>query len=154
VGASAVSSVDVTSCFSADYDNYVVAFNGITASTSLSTTFALLSGTTPTSSGWVGTEFYTAIGATSITGQLSNGAGAAAFCSAATAASGLASTMDIQSPFLAQYTRFQYSICATDFYRYGFALHQANTSYNGFRITCSFGGTISNGSISVYGRKK
>jgi hypothetical protein len=149
-----VSVVDVYSCFNADYDNYLISFNGISASTSLSFLFQLLSGVTPTGSGWTSTEFYTAVGATTITGQLSNGTGGHAFCSAGTAASGVASTMDIQSPFLAQQTRFQYNICASDFYRYGFALHSSATSYDGMRITCSFGSTISNGSISVYGRKK
>jgi hypothetical protein len=151
---SGVTVVDVTSCFNADYDNYVISFNGISASASLSFLFQLLSGSTPTGSGWTSTEFYTAVGATSITGQLSNGSGGHAFCSAGTAASGVASTMDIQSPFLAQQTRFQYNICASDFYRYGFALHSAATSYNGMRVTCSPGASISNGSISVYGRRK
>jgi hypothetical protein len=154
VGASAVSSVDVTSCFSADYDNYVIAFNGISVSTNMSVLFSLLSGSTPTSSGWVSTEFYTAVGGTGLTGQLSNGAGASSFCSAATSASSLASVMEIQSPFLAQYTHFQYSVTDSAFYRFGFALHQASTSYNGFRVTASSGATMQNGSISVYGRKK
>jgi len=153
VGASPVTSVDVTSCFSADYDNYVIAFNGISFSGG-SLIFSLLSGTTPTSSGWVSTEFYTAVGGTSITGQLSNGAGAGSFCSAGTSAAGLASVMDIESPFLTQYTKFQYAVCDSSFYRYGFAVHQANTSYNGFRVTGSFSSTLTNGSISVYGRRK
>ena len=146
--------VDVTSCFNANYDNYVISFNGISANTNLSLLFQLLSGSTPTGSGWTSTEFYTAVGATSITGQLSNGAGGHAFCTAGTAASGVASTMDIQSPFLTQQTRFQYNMCASDYYRYGFALHSAATSYNGMRVTCSVGSTLSNGSISVYGRRK
>jgi hypothetical protein len=150
---SGVTLVDVTSCFSANYDNYVISFNGISTNNSLSLIFQLLSGSTPTASGWVATEFYTPVGSTSITGQISS-AGSAAFCSAGTVASGVASTMDLQSPFLAQQTRFQYNICASDFYRYGFALHTFATSYDGFRITASAGATISNGSISVYGRRK
>jgi hypothetical protein len=154
VGASAVSAVDVTSCFSADYDNYIIAFNGVSVSGNMSVILTLLNGSTPVSSGWVSTEYYTSVGGTSLTGQLSNGTGGGSFCSAATAASGLASIIEIQSPFLAQYTHFTYSVTDTAFYRYGFALHQANTSYNGFRLTASSGITMSNGSISVYGRRK
>jgi hypothetical protein len=154
VGASAVTSVDIDECFSGEYDNYLISFNGISASGNMSLLFALLSAGTPTSSGWVATEYYTSVGGTSLTGQLSNGAGAAAFCSAATAASGLASVMEIQSPFKAQQTRFQYSMADSAFYRFGFALHTAATSYDGFRVTCTGGYTISNGVISVYGRRK
>jgi hypothetical protein len=154
VGASAVSAVDVTSCFSADYDSYVIAFNGISVSGNMSLLFTLLSGSTPVSSGWVASEFFCSVGGTGLTGQLSNGAGGSAFCSAATASSGLASVVEIQSPFLVQYTHFTYSVADTAFYRFGFALHQSNTSYNGFRVTASSGITMTNGSISVYGRKK
>jgi hypothetical protein len=154
VGASAVTTLDVTSCFSADYDNYVIAFNGISVSGNMSVLFTLLNGSTPVSSGWVASEFYCGVGGTGLTGQLSNGAGGTAFCSAATASSGLASVIEIQSPFLAQNTHFTYSVTDSAFYRFGFALHQSNTSYNGFRVTASSGITMVNGSISVYGRRK
>lgn len=150
---SGVSSVDITSCFSSSYDNYKIAFNGIAASTSMSINFFLLSGSTPTSSGWYGTEFYCAIGATTWTGQIIGNNAASAYCSAAASASGLASTMEIQSPNLAQFSRYQYAISATEYFRNGYTYHGANTQYDGCRFTTT-SGTITGGSITVYGYRK
>jgi len=150
---SAVSSVDITSCFSSTYDNYKIAFNGIQASTGQSISFYLLSSTTPTSSAWYGTEFYCATGATTWTGQVSANNGASAYCAASTSTAGLASTIEIQSPNLAQFSRFQYSVIDSAYLRNGYAYHGANTQYDGCRFTPS-SGTLTGGSITVYGYRK
>lgn len=151
---SGVSSINVTSCFSSDFDNYVISLAGISASASMSVSLALLSGTTPTSSGWYGTEFYTPVGTTSMVGQLSANNSGAAYCSAGSAASGVASIIDIESPFLAQQTRFEYRCSASDYFRHGYALLQNTNSYNGIQITTTGGTTVSGGTISIYGRRK
>ena len=144
-------SISVVGCFSALYNNYIISFSGIAvASASISLNCFLLSGTTPTSSGWYGTEFYISVGGTTQTGQLSANNSASVFCTAGSSVGGLASITEIQSPFLAQHTKLQYRNVATDFYRYGFANHAANTSYNGIQFTPSSGG-ITGGSITVYG---
>lgn len=150
---SGVSTVDVTSCFSSTYDNYVVAFNGITCTSSMSISFYLLSGSTPTSAGWYGTEFYCATGGTTWTGQISANNGASAYCSAAASSAGFASILALQSPNLAQFSRFQYNNIDSSYMRNGFAYHSANTQYDGFRITPT-SGSWTNGSITVYGYRK
>ena len=112
----AVATIDVTSCFSSTYDNYFISFNHYTASGDMSLYCYLLSSSTPTSSGWYGTEFYTTVGTTTQTGQITGTNAGAVFCSAGTASSGLASTMQIQSPFLAQQTKMQYNVGASNYF--------------------------------------
>jgi hypothetical protein len=149
---SAVATVDVTSSFSSSYDNYIISFAGTTATNAFSLNLALLSGTTPTTTGWYGTEFYCAIGATAWTGQVSANNGGTVYCSAGTAASGLAAVVEIQAPFLAQHTRLQYQIADSAFFRNGYGYHNANTSYNGFRVSPT-SGTLTGGTIRVYGMR-
>jgi hypothetical protein len=150
----ATSSIDVTSCFSATYDNYLISFQGYTVSSpSISLQCFLLSGTTPTSSGWYGTEFYIVVGGTTQTGQLAANNSGSVFCSGGTATGGLASITEIQSPFLAQHTKLEYRNVATDYFRYGFATHAANTSYDGLRFTPT-SGTLANGSVTIHGYRK
>jgi hypothetical protein len=150
---SAVSSVDITSCFSSTYDNYLISFNGIACSSNLSVNFALLSGSTPTSSGWYGTEFYCPIGSTTWSAQISANNVGSVYCSAATTGSGLASIFDLQSPNLAQQSRLQYQVADSSFFRNGYAYHNANTQYDGMRVSPT-SGTFTGGSITVYGYRK
>ena len=154
VSGSGTTTVDITSCFSSTWDNYVISFANITCSGSMSLSMALLSGTTPTSTGWYGTEFFVASGATGINGQLSATGGGSIYCSAGSALSGLQSNIDLQSPYLAKNTTFDYRVTATDYYRWGFGIHTANTSYDGIRFTTTGGTTMTGGTITVYGRRK
>ena len=151
---SAQTTIDVTSCFNSSYDNYVISFANIASNGSLSLSMALLSGSTPTSASWYGTEFYVSVGSTSITGQSSANNSGSAFCSAGAASSGLASTIDIQSPYVAQYSRFEYMVADNDYFRWGFGVHRAATSYDGARFTTSGGTQLTGGTITVYGRRK
>jgi len=150
---SAVSTVDVTSCFNSTYDSYVVSFSGITCSTSQSISFFLLSGTTPTASGWYGTEFYCVVNGTTWTGQVTALNGASAYCSAGTSLAGFASTLTVQSPNLAQYSRFQYQNADSSYFRNGYAYHASNTQYDGLRITPT-SGSWTGGTVTVYGYRK
>jgi hypothetical protein len=146
-------SVSILGCFSSLYSNYLISFNGISvASAAISLNCFLLSGSTPTSSGWYGSEYFITVNTTTQSGQITANNAGAVFCSAGTSTSGLASTMQIQSPFLTQQTRMQYNVCASDYYRYGLALHTAATSYNGIQFTPT-SGSITGGSITVYGHR-
>ena len=150
---SAVSTVDVTSCFNSTYDSYVVSFSGITCTSAQSINFFLLSSTTPTASGWFGTEFYCAIGGTTWTGQVIANNASSAYCSAGTPTAGFASMLTIQSPNLAQYSRFQYQNVDSSYFRNGYAYHASNTQYDGFRITPT-SGSWTGGTVTVYGYRK
>jgi hypothetical protein len=146
----AVASVDVTSCFSADYDNYVVSYSGITTSSAAAFYGYLLSGTTPTSSGVYGNTFYIVTGAA---GALSNSARSNSTyfeCGSHRNGDGNNGTVCINGPFLTQYTRISFISTASDYWRLGSDNHQAATSYNGFRLQAG-GGTMTGGKIAVYG---
>jgi hypothetical protein len=150
---SGATSVDITSCFSSTYDNYVISLSGISTSTNNSMNLFLLQTTTPTSSGWYGTEFYCATGNSAWSGQVSASNAGAAYCSAGSSAAGYSSIVNIQSPNLAQYTRLQYQSVDSVFLRNGYAYHGANTQYDGCRLAPT-SGTISGGTITVYGYRK
>lgn len=144
-------SISVVGCFSSLYSSYVISFGNISVSVaSISLNCLLLSGTTPTSTGWYGTEYYIAVNTTTQSGQITANNAGAVFCSAGTSTSGLTSTMQIQSPFLSQQTRMQYNVGASDYYRYGMALHTATSSYNGIQFTPT-SGSLTGGTITVYG---
>jgi len=147
-----VSTIDITSCFNSTYDNYKISFNAIGVTGGLSVNLFLLSGTTPTSVGWYGTEFYAAIGATAWSGQLAANNQGSVYCAAATTSLGWGSVLEIQSPYATQNTKMQYQ-SVDSFYRLGMAYHASNTQYDGVRFTPT-GSTFSGGTVTVYGYRK
>lgn len=151
---SGVTQLDITSCFNSSFDNYVISIQNVSCAASLSFSLQLLSGSTPTSTGWYGTEFFVGVGSVGINGQIAGNNSAGNYCSAGSAASGMASIVDIESPYLAQHTRFEYGCSASDYFRWGFAIHQANTSFDGLRFFTSGSTQITGGTITVYGRRK
>lgn len=151
---SGVSSVNITSCFSSTYDNYVLSYSGITASNSgVPITLKLLNGTTPTTSGFYGNTYYCSTG---IAGTINNAATSnAAFTEgpSITTAYTNAGIVQIQNPYLAAATQFQYSGNDNTFWRQGSSYHNANTSYNGIQIV-PWTGTYTGGTITIYGYRK
>jgi len=149
-----VSTQNITSCFNADYDNYLVTVNGITSTGGNGGTinYKLLSGTTPTTSGFFGNIFYIAAGGGGgLSNAPANNQASAEFCSITT--SGLNSgQMFVQAPFLTQQTHTQGGSTDNNWFRINSFAHTANTSYDGLQIFPS-AGTISGGTIRVYGMK-
>ena len=147
----AVTSVNVTSCFSSSYDNYVVLFSNVAASVASDVwQVKLLSGTTAVTSGVYGNTYYVGNGAA---GGLTN----AQFSNTAHAEVGSKDTsstnhgkFDVLGPFLAAYTRFNYFDTDDNYLRWHSSIHRANTSYDGFQFLPSTG-TMTGGAIRVYG---
>jgi len=154
VGAT-VTTVDVTSCFSSTYDNYMVSFSGITSNSGNGGTinFKLLSGSTPSSTAYYGNTFYIVPGAS---GGLANASflnaanGEAMSISTSTTNAGV---FQLQSPYLAQYTRSQHMSADNNYVRWNSMVHQSATSYDGIQFLSS-AGTITGGTITVYGYRK
>jgi hypothetical protein len=143
--------IDFGSCFSSTYDNYLISFVNISTTVSASILLGLLSGSTATSAGWYGTEFYCAIGSTTWSGQLAANNGAGAYCAASVGSTTTwSSIVEIQAPYLAAYTRFQYGTIDNSYVRNGYAYHGSNTSYDGLRFTLT-SGTFNSGTVVVYG---
>jgi len=150
---SAVATVDVTSCFSAEYDNYLVSYSGIASTNSaIGLTAYLLSGTTPTANGWYGNTYYVVTaGAGALTNNpLSN----TAYCEVGGLRSGdiNSGTFEVNAPFRANYTRTTFMCATSDYWRIGAYSHNASTSYNGIRVAPT-AGTITGGTVTVYGRR-
>ena len=141
-----VSSVTVSSAFSATYDNYKIIVNGGTSSAS--TYLKMTLGATATS--YYFGELYRTYGGVSSADNLSNGA---YWLVGSGRTNGLISNIEIQNPFLSARTCFN-SIFAnplttgeTEFV--GGFLDNA-TSYTAFTLTPN-SGTITGGTIRVYG---
>lgn len=150
---SGVSSVTVTSTFSSTYDNYMIAISDVIASVGGGVlTLKLCVGSTPQTSGWYGNTFFIAAGQS---GSLSNAtlsnASYAEICSlTSTTNHKNAGMANIQSPFLTQQTRLQFTNADDYYFRTG-AFHLSNTtSYDGIQIAPS-SGTITGGTVRVYG---
>jgi len=145
-----VSSVTVSSCFSADYENYKVIVNG-GVSSALST-WRLTFGSTATG-------YYYAWGAYTYAGAAVNTSGAnAAYVQYLAGGSGNNNNgnIDIYNPFLAKNTgysgpAFQYNTGEFGGFTAGFL--NDSTSYTAFTLTPG-SGTITGGTIRVYGYNK
>ncbi len=149
-----VSSVSITSCFSSDYDNYVISYSNITASAAGVLYGSLLVGTTAQTNGWYGNTFYIITGAA---GALSN----ATVTNSANVDMGSISSsagyknsgvFELQAPNLACDTRAQFSNADNNYWRFGAFIVTNATQYDGIKIAPS-SGTLTGGTISIYGRR-
>lgn len=146
---SAVSSVTVNGAFSAAYDNYriIISGGGTTANDygymqlgSSQSTYAYATNTLQYSTAAFG-GFGNSASATSWKYVWSNAD-----------STGYTSVMELQNPFLTQYTRITADY-ATDLYRFWLGgVHKTAASYTGFTLGPNSGtGTISGGIIRIYG---
>jgi hypothetical protein len=145
-----VSSVSVTGAFSADYDNYKIMISGGVASAT-NTEIGLQMGTNTV-------NYFNSL----IYFNWNSSGNAFAFAAAfntmkymgAGDTSNLYLNVDVQSPFLTKRTLAS-SLSGIDDARGGWSqcLLKDNTSYTSFTIVAT-GGTLTGGTISVYGYKK
>jgi len=152
VGAG-VSVQNVTSCFSADFDNYVVTVSNVATSVNGGTiNFKLLSGTTPTSAGFYGNTWYVL---TANPGAFNNAtitnAAYAEFLSSTTSSTNYGKC-EIQAPYATQWTRVQSFGADNNYLRWHSSIHQSATSYDGLQLIPS-SGTMTGGTVRVYGMR-
>ena len=145
---SAVSSVQVTGAFSADYDNYLITITGGAGSANADMTFQLGATTT----GYYGHLLYGNYNLNNALGAGHANSASFQFVGAVTT-SKLDAMIQIHSPFLTEETNF-YSRFATQLttgINANFAGYLNNTtSYTAFTIAPS-SGTLTGGAIKVYG---
>ena len=143
----AVSSVTVSSCFSATYDNYKIIMSGGTGTANTNISFAF----NGSPAGWDGNIIYAnyAGGAVSSIGysNLTN-----VTYAGGTKNSYALLSAEVSTPFLAQPSGFSAPYTVTDAGS-SIARHSASTSYTGFILTPS-SGTLTGGTITVYGYRK
>ena len=147
---SAVSSVTVSSAFSATYDNYKIIYSGGTAS-SLNTLGMTIGGST---TGYYSIVHYSTYSTpTTLIGEGNNNT--ASWSYVGYGSSNYTSvSIDLINPFAALYTTYGAAAWpAVTVSGTSAGIHQVATSYTSFAIT-SVSGTISGGTIYVYGYRK
>lgn len=147
---SAVSSVIVTSAFSADYDNYFIAFRNVTFSGgNVAIAMQMRTGTTTSTASYYAGVPYITYGAASGNFNTNNGsswANANRSLSATTNSFGI----NVYAPFLASRTLYGSFVAGGDLMATSAGFHDVATSYDQFVITPS-AGTMTGGTINVYG---
>jgi hypothetical protein len=150
----AVSAVNITSCLSSTYDNYVVSYANVTASNNGSIMACkLLVGTTPTTAGWYGNTFYVINAGTGGLSNANNVNSSYAECGSLTNTFKNAATFEILQPNLATQSMLNYTSTDNNYMRIGGFVLNNSTSYDGIQLA-PFSGTITGGTITVYGYRK
>jgi len=151
---SAVSSVTVSNCFSSTYDNYKVMISGGTSSAAGGDDDLILqltvSGTASTAN-YNMTNPYWSWGSTTTFVRTGGGA---SFVYAGGIADSLYMNADLMLPFAAKYTTCSAFNIRNAVGGPTFGVHKVNTSYDGIKIAPSSGGTMTGGTITVYGYRK
>jgi hypothetical protein len=144
---SGVSSVNVTSAFSATYENYKIIVNGGVGSATTAVALKLGASTTTYNEFLIYGNYSSAVvgGAAQSTSPHFGWAGGCG-------ANGIYLNVDLQSPFLAKYTRMGTSQAYIGETETGTVsgIHKTATSYTDFTITPT-SGTLTGGTIYVYG---
>lgn len=151
---SASSAVNVDSCFSATYDNYLVLMNVTSSSGTNAMNFRFRTGgTTNTTSNYGSGWTYNAFGSGGATGNLGSSAGSnIAYIHDITGGSTYCA-MNVHQPFASTITGASLSVAQSNGYHDTGALtFNATTSFDGLSFI-SAAGTIT-GTISIYGYKK
>ena len=151
---SGVSSVNITSCFNSTYDNYLISFANIGASSGGGVmTMKLMVGSTPQTNGWYGNVFYIANGAGGTFTNATSSNVAYAEVMSLTSTFKNSGKFELQSPNLATQSRHQYFSADDYYFRFGASQLSNSTQYDGVQFA-PVGGTITGGTITVYGYRK
>jgi hypothetical protein len=146
IGA-AVSSIVVTDAFSATYDTYLVTVSGGTASINNSQIIFCLGASV--------TGYYYKLFYSGYTAGVQNefGSNTSGFDYSGSAdTNGLNASIQVRNPFTTQYTTVVADKIGPSYAGWSGGVHQVATSYTDFVI--KVGGTITGGTIRVYGYKK
>jgi len=145
----AVSSVQVTSAFSATYDSYKIIYQGGSASTANVLKFTLGAAAT----GYYYSFNYVVYGTTTASGDSGSNATSIVY-GGQMSADGNYANIDVMAPYLAKRT-YVVSNVSGGTGTYGgtcLGLLANTTSYTDFTLTCN-SGTITGGTITVYGNR-
>jgi hypothetical protein len=146
----AVSSVTVTAAFNTTYDNYLIIFAGIGSSNTCDGKFTLnnSAGNTYAYSG-----NYQNYGNTNVLAGATGQPFINTWAATTTVAESISSFITIQNPFLAKRTTYQANYACPGFVGSYRGYDDNAVSHTAFTITPT-AGTLTNGTISVYGFKK
>ena len=146
---SGVASVTVSDAFSATYDNYKIVING--GATSAQTSISLVLGSSAGS--YYGAYIYANFSTGAVSGAAINGATSFIYAAGADV-NYINCNIELQNPFQAKFTPIQALTIAYANNR-GTAIgeHEVASSFSAFTLT-PFTGTLTGGTITVYGYRK
>lgn len=148
VGTTAVASVVVSSVFSSSYDNYRIVLNGIEANTSDSFMIRFGSGAT---TGHYSSMYYDRFDG-AVTGTVrTNNTGKIYLCLNEANAQSVACSIDVASPNLAQQTQVFGTYNGRGYAGWSGGFNNTSTRFTGFEIHTDGSGTMTKGTIRVYG---
>jgi hypothetical protein len=145
----AVSSVVVNNAFSATYDSYKIIVSGGTGSTNSNLNFRFGSSTT----GYAHWGFYQSNYSAGAPGYVNNTNGSVFPDAAHYSGNSIWGTMDVISPYQTKYTTFTGSSARDDICTYINGIHKVASSFTDFTLITAVG-TVTGGTIQVYGYKK
>ena len=143
---SAVSTVAVTSAFSATYDNYRIVISGGTASASDAISFTF-TGTATQYYSVFSYSTYTPATASAVTQNNTASFNYLGFANT----TGLSMNLDVFNPFATKYTQVNGGCAGESYAGQTSGINKTSTSHTGFTISHSGGGTFTGGTIYVYG---
>jgi hypothetical protein len=151
-----VSSVTVNNCFTADYDNYKVILSGGQNSTAVNLHLQLTLGGTASTTGYYGVLVWGNLTTAVIAGATDNNASQFSFAGGGAGPNNGAASMDVDllNPAQAMRTRLHNAqVLYSTVYGTYTGLHDVGTAYDGIKLIAP-SGTLTGGTISVYGYKK
>ena len=148
----AVTTVNVTSCFDTTYANYRVSWSGITASDDgASMQFKMLVSTTANTNGMYGNTYYVVNGTTAaLTAATAVSNGAAGECGSLSNAYVNAGWVDVMQPNIASATYTNFLGADDNYLRFGAYTVRNTTQYDGIQLL-PVSGTLTGGTIRIYG---
>lgn len=151
---SGVATVNITGCFSATYDHYLVQWAGVTCSNAANAMlYKLLVGTTPTTAGFYGNTMFLVNGGGGGFTNANRVNTSFAECGGISTTYLASGSVEIHQPFISSSTWSSFSHVDNYYWRLGVDVLHNTTSYNGFQLYPGLG-TISGGTITVYGYRK
>lgn len=156
--ATPVSSVDVTSCFNADFENYFVTFTATSNGTLAAHTLQLLNGSTPAATSYYWNRIVMNSGSTAVTGEAGNNLTSFGVGEQGGIVSVFTVSMMFMNPFESRITRINtdHATFVAGPLNYNWqsqGLHNQSTSYDGFRYLTA-AQTFNSATIRVYGYRE
>jgi len=146
---SGVTSISVTSVFSATYDVYVIEISGMNSNVDgygLKIKFNNTSGSTYYFAG-----VYMTVGSSTVTGFNDNGTSDGAFVCFSSGASATSASVQVFNPYAATNTTWTFQSTANVYPSNGAGVDRNAVSHTGFTLNSYSGATMTGGTIRVYG---
>lgn len=144
--------LEILNCFSATYDNYRIVMSGFRTSANQALNYYL--GTNATAGVYYGSVYYDQYSGATVGTSRQNGGNSVYIGLSESAVNNGSYTFDITNPFLSTYTNSHGTFNARNFSGWHGGLVNNTTSYTGIRFLQDPAGTLTAGSVRIYGYRQ